>query len=128
MRAVFCSLPIFAAILVGPTASFGAPALRGVMHQWRTEQRSVQAMLSAPSSSNDQKLRSALAAYANDAGRIGAAVNARTAAARDIKRRFLAFQVDAQTALGHAGQKPALKTDVARLMADCRSCHHIYNN
>jgi cytochrome c556 len=111
-----------------PAALHAAPALRPIMHQWRGEARIIQATFQHGGAAEDAQLRGALSLYVADAGRISAAVDGKTARARDFKQRFLAFQADAQAALGHLAQTPSLKADVARLMADCHSCHRAFNN
>ena len=122
-RAVFIALAVLQA---APVAA--GPTVRGTMHAWRANDRTVNAMLSGRAAFDEAAMRAALQAYAADAGRIAVAIDSRAAPARDIKRRFIAFQSDSQRALGDVARRDALRSDVARIASDCQSCHDAYKN
>jgi cytochrome c556 len=126
MRSVLLLLCLTATIAVAPVIVVAAPALRGIMHAWRDGARSTNDILSGRADFDEVAIRDVLQAYAADAGRIASQANGQSAAARDFKRRFTAFQADAQAALGDLAQRPALRADFTRLMADCRSCHDAF--
>lgn len=128
MRTAFVSLGLSALIAATPVIVVAASALRGIMHTWRADARTTYDILSGRAQFDEGAVRTVLQTYAADAGRIGAQVNGQTPSAREFKRRFLAFQADAQTALGDLAQRPALKADFSRLMSDCQSCHDAFKD
>ena len=128
MRNTLAWIGLAALVATIPVGVAAATSLRGIMHSWRAEARSAHTMLSGRAAFDEGAIRNTLQTYVEDAGRIAAQVNGRTAAARDIKQRFAAFQVDAQAALGNLGRPPALKAGFSRLMSDCQSCHDSFNN
>lgn len=125
-RNAFAALGLAALLAAGP-AALAASGVRSIMHSWKTSARAVHEMLSGGTAYQEPAIRAALQTYVADAGRIEAQVTGQGASAQDIRRRFQAFEADAQAALGHMPQRPALAADVARLMSDCQSCHDIYN-
>lgn len=127
MKTALACLGVSALIAITPAAVIAASGLRGIMHSWRASERMMQAMLSGRTAFDDAVVRDALQNYAADAGDIVARIDARTAAAQDIKRRFATFQTHAQSALGDLGQRAALKADFSRLVSECQSCHDTYN-
>ncbi len=128
MKLVVAWLGLFAVFAAIPAAVPAAPALRGIMHAWRAVARDAHDMLTGRAPFDEAAIRGALQRYVADAGRIASEVNGRTASAHDFRARFVAFQGDAQTALGDVGRRSALQTDFTRLLTDCQSCHHAYNN
>lgn len=128
MRTIVLSLGLSAAILAAPIIVVAAPAIRSIMHGWRADARSTDDILSGRANFDAGAIRDVLKRYATDSGRIVAEVNGQTPAAHEFKRRFMAFQADAQTALGHLESRPALQADFSRLMSDCRSCHDTFKN
>ena len=127
MRTPIIALALSALVAI-PVAATAASSLRSIMHGWKADARSMQAMLSGRSAFNDGAIRHMLQTYAAEAGSVAARVHGTTASAQDFKRRFVAFQGQAQTALGDMGRPPALKADFVRLTKDCQSCHDKFNN
>lgn len=123
MRRVIVLLGFSAMVLGAPAIVSAASTLRGIMHTWRAEARSTYDMLSGRAEFDERAIRTALQTYAADAGRIGEQVTGQTPSAREFKRQLVAFQADAQTALGDLPRRPTLKADFSRLMSDCQSCH-----
>jgi cytochrome c556 len=128
MRKILLSLCLSAAISAAPALVAAAPALRGIMHDWRDGARSTNDILTGRADFDEAAIRDVLQAYVADAGRVVAQVNGQTPAARDFKQRLIAFQADAQTALGDLAQRAALQADFTRLMSDCRSCHDAFKD
>ena len=128
MRAALTSLGRIALIAAVPVVVVAAPALRGIMHVWRVDARTTHDMLSGRTAFDEGAIRNALQTYAADAGRIASQVDGYTSAGRDFKRRFVAFQADAQMTLSDLSERTALKADFSRLMTDCQSCHDTFNN
>jgi cytochrome c556 len=122
--ASLCFLIIVAAI----PAAIAASALRGIMHDWRTNARATHDILTGRTSFDEAAIRSALQNYVADAGRIGAQITGTTPAAREFKRQFMTFGADAQAALDHLTQRAALQADFSRLMSDCQSCHDAFKD
>ncbi len=121
-------LGLAALLAAAPIAVTAGPGLRGIMHAWRDDARAMHEMLTGGTRFDAAAIRAALQGYVTDAATIESQLGAGTASARDFKHRFVAFEADAQAALGNLGQRPALTASVTRLLADCRSCHDVYNN
>ncbi|HTW26591.1 MAG TPA: hypothetical protein VME92_05650 [Acetobacteraceae bacterium] len=127
MRTAILWTGVAALILTVPVAVPAATSLRGVMHSWRADARSIGAMLTAREPFNDQAMRDALQRYVTDAGHVEAAINTRSSEGRAFKRYLATFEADARTALGHVDQRHVLRADFERMMGACRSCHDRFN-
>ena len=127
MKIALASIGLSALLAATPFAVDAATSLRGVMHVWRAEARKTHDMLAGRTGFDEGAIRAALQTYVEDAGRLGARVNGRSAPAQDFRRRLLGFAADARTALNHVGQRPVLKADFSRLLSDCQSCHNRFN-
>lgn len=114
-------------IATAPAALSAATGLRGTMHAWKRDLRSVRSALSGRAPYDEAMTRAALQRYIADAGSIEASINSHSAEARDFKARFGAFQADATAALRDVPQRTALAGDFSRLTNDCQSCHDRYN-
>lgn len=119
---------IIALALAAPFTANANSALRGIMHDWRRDQRATAPMLSGRAAFNEAAIRATLTAYSRDANRISSALTTPSADARDFKRRFVNFGTDAQNALQSMGQPAALKAAFSRIDHDCQSCHDLYKD
>ncbi len=117
---------LLAGLAVPPLAGADS-ALRSVMHTWKRDLRTSDAMLSGRAGFDANAMRAILAAYADDSARIAARITGQSSDARDIRRRFEVLQADARAALQHAGQPDALRGDIRHIAATCQACHDIYN-
>ncbi len=122
------AITLAATLALAAAPVLAAPSLRSVMHSWAGHARTIEFMLNGRTAYNEAAIRAALQDYAAKAGAVAARVNGRTASAQNFKRRLIAFQADAQSALGAVPQRPALKTAASRLFADCQSCHNVFRN
>ena len=126
MKSIVTQVGLVAVIAGLPVFGVAATQLKQVMHRWRIEARAMDSAV--PVAALDEgSIRRALQSYAADADRIAAQVSGQSGPARDFRRRFAEFRVDAQTALADLGRPPALKADISRLMSECQSCHDAYN-
>ena len=132
MRARLAALGMSALMLAAPVSGLAAPRLKAVMRAWRSDARDASDMLSGRAAFDAAAVGAAFQTYAVDARSIASEVRGQSAGARDFRQRFVAFQADARTGLGHLSghlsDRGTLKADFARLMDDCQSCHHKFNN
>lgn len=122
---------LYAALLLAglcvPIAASANSALRGIMHTWKRDLRTSDAMLSGHAPLNEATLRGILTSYAQDAGRIAGQIRGQSSDSRDIRHRFQVLQAEAQGALQHTGQPAVLRSDFRRIVSTCQSCHDAYN-
>lgn len=128
MRDTLAYLGLFLTISLAPAGVAAATSLRGTMHAWRAEARTVHDMLSGRRRFDEGAMRAALQSYVTDADAIKARVNARTASGRRFKARLATFEASAQAALRDLPRRPLLAADVSHMMSGCRSCHGEFKN
>jgi cytochrome c556 len=128
MRRRLAAIGLSAAIALAPGALVAAPALRGIMHGWRSHARSIDAMLAGRQRFDEAAIRRDLENYAAEAGQVAAAVHAHSAQADDFRHRFATFQSSSQAALADLPHRRALKADFRHLISQCQSCHNSFNN
>ncbi len=119
---------LLAMLTVAPAAVLAASEVSGIMRNWRTQTRTLDAVSSGRAAFDQATVRAALTAFSTDAGRIGAEIKGSSAGAKDIRRRFLAFRARADVALSNVQRPAVLKADVSQLKASCQSCHDQYKN
>jgi cytochrome c556 len=128
MRRIVFRTILSAVLLAAPAVAVAAIALSPIMDSWNHSKRGIDAMLAGRTPYDAVQLRQALQRYVQSATRVAGDVRGGTAAARDIAARFDAFARDSRTALGTVAQPAAMRVSFNRMLADCRSCHAIYNN
>lgn len=111
-----------------PLAAAAALALAPIMRDWNHARREIDAMLAGNTPYDAAVLRRAAALYVRNADAVAAATKERSAAARDFAERMRNFAADSAAAGAVAASPADFRGRYARVMADCRSCHAIYNN
>lgn len=128
LRIAGFSAVLLALLIASSGTVIAASEIRGIMKTWRADERATRTMLSGRAPVDEIAIRKMLELYAGDAVRISVTIKDTNNESRDIKRRFVAFQADANAALGKLGQPAALPAGLRQVMADCQSCHDLYKD
>jgi cytochrome c556 len=128
MRRIVLRTILSAAVLAVPAVAAAAISLSPIMESWNHSTRQIDAMLSGRTPYNEAQLRHAIQRYVESSTRVARDMNGGSAEARDLAARFEAFASDSRDALATVAQPAAMSARFNRIVADCRSCHAIYNN
>jgi cytochrome c556 len=118
---------ISAAILAAPPAA-RASEVSVIMHDWRHNERAVDAMLAGRAPYDQAALRAAMTLYIADAGGLASRIGNGTGDARDLQQRFTDFAAAGRQALGVIAQPAGFQADFSQMKSQCESCHAVYNN
>ncbi len=111
-----------------PLTVEASSAFRGTMRSWKRDLRATTPMLSGRAAFDETTIRGTLNAYITDSARLSASITGQSADAKDMRRRFVTFGTDSQTALRNLNQSSALKDAFSRIGNDCQSCHDQYRD
>jgi cytochrome c556 len=128
MRPILLRTILGAALLAKPISASAGISLSPIMESWSQTKRTVEAMLAGRTPYDEALIGQDLRRYITSSARVARAAAGGTAEARDFAARFDSFANDSRAALGSAGQPSAMRDKFNRMLADCQSCHAIYNN
>jgi cytochrome c556 len=128
MRRIVLRAILSAAILAAPAVAAAAISLSPVMESWNRNERAINAMLTGRTAYDAAQLRQDIQRYIDTSARLARDVRGGSAEARDFAARFEAFSNDSRNALGTVAQPAVMSARFNQMIADCRSCHAIYNN
>jgi cytochrome c556 len=128
MRRIVLRIILGAGLLATPAAAVAAISLSPIMESWNHSKREIDAMLAGRTPYDAAQLRHDIQRYVESSARVARDMSGGSAEARDFAARFEAFANDSRDALAEVAQPAAMSPRFNRILADCRSCHAIYNN
>jgi cytochrome c556 len=128
MRTRILTAAVCAAAILAPPVAVRAGQFASIMHDWRHNQRAIDAILAGQAPYDQAQLRQAMTAYIADAAALANRMDTGTEDGRDLRRRFTEFAAAGQQALGAVSQPGAFAVDFSVMKSGCQSCHAAYNN
>lgn len=108
--------------------AFAATGFKPTMKGWREHQKATAEMIKGTAPLDDAAVRAMLTDYIAGAEKLESGLTGSSAEAKDMRQRFSAFRAEAIAAQGAVSNQAALKSHVAKLFNDCKSCHDLYDN
>jgi cytochrome c556 len=119
---------IVALLLTSALAWGGGQSLKSTMKGWKAAAQGASAMANGDVPFDAAKVRTAIEAFAADSQSLGERLSGTTAAGKDIKQRFAAFNANSVLALAALGNRDQFKLSYAKVISECKSCHDQHAN